>query len=101
MNILTETRERKRERERERECVCVCERECVCQRERERENRCIKSVVKLNVDSSTALNQPATVAGVPGRQSLEFQYVGPIKHLIATVTTLSIICNIVSIRRDR
>ena len=86
MNILMETMEREREREKE--------------RERERENRCIKSVVKLNVDSSTALNQPATVAGVPGRQSLEFQYVGPIKHLIATVATLSIIHNIVSIRRE-
>lgn len=69
--------------------------------EREKKNRCIKSVVKLNVDSSTVLNQPATVAGVLRRQSLEFQYVGPIKHLIATVATLSIIRNIVSIRRDR
>lgn len=66
-----------------------------------KKNRCIKSVVKLGVDSSTALNQPATVAGVPGRQSPELQYVGPIKHLIATVATLSIIRNIVSIRRDR
>jgi len=34
-----------------------------------------------------------------GRQSPELQYVGPIKHLIATVATLSIIRNIVSIRR--
>jgi len=42
----------------------------------------------------TALNQPAIVAGVPGRQSPELQYVGPIKHLIATVATLSIIRNI-------
>lgn len=64
-------------------------------------NRCIKNAVKLGIDSSTVLNQPATVAGVPGRQSPEFQYVGPIKHLIATVATLSIIRNIVSIRRDR
>lgn len=70
-------------------------------KEGEKKNRCIKSVVKLGVDSSTALNQPATVAGVPGRQSPEFQYVDPIKHLIATVATLSIIRNIVSIRRDR
>lgn len=66
-----------------------------------KKNRCIKSVVKLGVDSSVALNQPATVAGVPGRQSPELQYVDPIKHLIATVATLSIIRNIVSIRRDR
>lgn len=41
-----------------------------------------------------ALNQAAIVAGVPGRQSPELQYVGPIKHLIATVATLSIIRNI-------
>lgn len=64
----------------------------------EEKNVRIKSVVKLDADSSTALNQPATLAGVPRRQSPELQYVGPIKHLIATVATLSIIRNIVSIR---
>lgn len=46
----------------------------------------------------TVLNQPAIVAGVPVRQSPELQYVDPIKHLIATVATLSIIRNIVSIK---